>query len=186
MVFAHDTETALAAVADLVNSAGSDGDKLTTGEELDAFVARWRYSGARTHDGDELAAVRALRPQLRLIWTSTNEEDVVGRVNSLLSGAGALPQLVRHDDWDWHLHATAPDQPLATRMSVEAAMAFVDVIRAGERDRLRVCSSGDCNDVVLDLSRNRSRMYCESGCGNRAHVAAYRARRAARSAGSGK
>jgi predicted RNA-binding Zn ribbon-like protein len=31
--------------------------------------------------------------------------------------------------------------------------------------------------VVLDLSRNRSRKFCDSGCGNRSNVAAYRARR---------
>ena len=31
-------------------------------------------------------------------------------------------------------------------------------------------------DVIVDLSKNRSRRFCESGCGNRANVAAYRAR----------
>lgn len=182
MVFAHDTETALAAAAALVNTLGTDEDTLTTPEDLDRFVAEWRFSGERTHDEAELEAVRALRPVLRHIWTSDDDEEVVRCVNGLLADAGALPQLVRHDEWDWHLHATAPDQPLATRMAVEAAMAFVDVIRTGELERLRVCAGEDCEDAVIDLSRNRSRLYCESGCGNRAHVAAYRARRAARSA----
>jgi hypothetical protein len=33
--------------------------------------------------------------------------------------------------------------------------------------------------VLVDLSRNRSRRFCDvNGCANRAHVAAYRARRA--------
>jgi predicted RNA-binding Zn ribbon-like protein len=33
--------------------------------------------------------------------------------------------------------------------------------------------------VLVDLSRNRSRMFCDTGnCGNRQHVAAYRERRA--------
>jgi predicted RNA-binding Zn ribbon-like protein len=85
---------------------------------------------------------------------------------------------VRHDEWDWHLHATPPEAPLARRIAVEAAMAFVDVIRAGELDRLRVCDAEDCEDIVLDLSRNRSRRYCEGGCAARAHSAAYRARQA--------
>jgi predicted RNA-binding Zn ribbon-like protein len=58
-------------------------------------------------------------------------------------------------------------------------MALVDVIRLGELDRLRVCEADDCNDIVLDLSRNRSRRYCEGGCAARAHTAAYRARKAA-------
>jgi predicted RNA-binding Zn ribbon-like protein len=61
-------------------------------------------------------------------------------------------------------------------MLVEAAMAFVDVIRTDQLDRLRVCAGTDCADVLVDLSKNRSRRFCESGCGNRANVAAYRAR----------
>ena len=100
-------------------------------------------------------------------------------VNALLHEARALPQLVKHDDWDYHLHATSSDQPLAERMAVEAAMALVDVIRSGELDRLRVCAADDCDDVLVDLSKNRSRRFCERGCGNRANVAAYRARKRA-------
>jgi predicted RNA-binding Zn ribbon-like protein len=62
-------------------------------------------------------------------------------------------------------------------MAVEAAMAFVDVVRAGELDRLKTCAAGDCDDVVVDLSRNRSRRFCDGGCGNRENVRAYRDRR---------
>ena len=42
------------------------------------------------------------------------------------------------------------------------------------------CASPTCRDAFLDESRNRSRRYCDSRtCGNRLHVAAYRARKAA-------
>jgi predicted RNA-binding Zn ribbon-like protein len=57
-------------------------------------------------------------------------------------------------------------------------MAFIDVVRAGKLDRLRHCAAADCDNVLVDLSKNRSKRYCENGCGNRANVAAYRARRA--------
>jgi predicted RNA-binding Zn ribbon-like protein len=88
-----------------------------------------------------------------------------------------LPQLVRHDGWDWHLHATPSEAPLATRMAVEAAMAFVDVIRMGETGRMRHCAAEDCDAVFVDFSRNRSKRYCDLGnCGNRTHVAAFRER----------
>ncbi len=165
--------------AALVNTLGEDGDTLVTESDLDDFLARWPFTGSRTHDAAEVAAVRALRPVLRRLWTSGDADVVAAGANALLAEARALPQLVRHDGWDWHLHATAPDAPLATRMGVEAAMALADVVRGGELDRLRVCAGEDCQDVVIDLSRNRSRRYCDSGCGNRANVAAYRARRAA-------
>jgi predicted RNA-binding Zn ribbon-like protein len=49
---------------------------------------------------------------------------------------------------------------------------------AGEQERLRRCEAPDCRRAFVDLSRNRSRRYCDSRtCGNRLHVAAYRARR---------
>ena len=58
-------------------------------------------------------------------------------------------------------------------------MAFVDVVRTGELSRLRTCEFPGCGNVVVDLSKNRSKRYCDAGCGNRAAVNAYRARKAA-------
>ncbi len=107
-----------------------------------------------------------------------DEDGAVELVNQLLREADALPQLVKHDAWDYHLHATPPDAPLADRMAVEAAMAVVDVVRMKELDRLQVCAAADCDDVLVDLSRNRSRRFCGVRCGNRTNVAAFRARRA--------
>jgi predicted RNA-binding Zn ribbon-like protein len=173
MLFAHDTEVALAAAAALVNTA--DDGLIDDLPGLDAFVAEWGWTGSRRHSKAELEAVQALRPTLRRIWHE-DEDGVVAIVNSLLREARALPQLVKHDGWDYHVHATSAAQPLADRMAVEAAMAVVDVIRGGELDRLRVCAADDCDDVLVDLSKNRSRRFCEKGCGNRVNVAAYRAR----------
>ena len=172
MMFAHDTEVALAGTAALVNTELADGDA------LDRFVQEWGWTGSRTHDARELREVQALRPELRELWLEPDDEQVVERVNHLLRDARALPQLVRHDEWDWHLHATDASAPLAVRMAVETAMAFVDLIRTGELARREVCGADTCDDVYIDLSRNRSRRYCSVTCGNRKAVAAYRARRA--------
>jgi predicted RNA-binding Zn ribbon-like protein len=66
-----------------------------------------------------------------------------------------------------------------SQMRVEVAMAVLDVIRADEMGRLRHCAADDCSAVLVDLSRNRSKRYCDVGnCGNRMNVNAYRARRA--------
>ena len=176
MLFTHDTEVSLQAAVVLVNTAEAP-DTLTTVAELDAFYERFAYTGRRDGDEAELAAVRALRPTLRELLTSERDESVA-LVNQLLADAGALPQLVRHDDWDWHLHAVAPDRPLATRVAVETAMAMIDVLRADETSRLGVCAKEACFGLVLDLSRNRSRRFCSTACGNRVAVAAYRSRRA--------
>jgi predicted RNA-binding Zn ribbon-like protein len=177
MLFAHDTEVALAAAAALVNTVDDGG--LDSVAELDAFIAEWRFTGSRRRNREELEAVQALRPRLRQIWYE-DEDGAVAIVNRLLRDASALPHLVKHDDWPYHLHATSPEQPLADRMAVEAAMAIVDVIRMGELDRLRICSADDCESVYVDLSKNRSRRFCDTKCLNRANVAAYRARQRAR------
>jgi predicted RNA-binding Zn ribbon-like protein len=175
MIFAHDTEVALNAAAALVNTA-HDGEALLTVAALDAFVDGWGWTGARAHDAQELAEVQALRPRIEALW-SADKDEAAELVNRLLRESRALPQLVKHDTWDYHLHATSPDAPLAERVAVEAAMAFVDVIRMDELERLSACGAEDCDDVLVDLSKNRSRRFCGTACANRTHVAAYRARR---------
>jgi predicted RNA-binding Zn ribbon-like protein len=175
VLFAHDTEVALAAAAALVNTGGQDED-LPDVAALDEFVRTWGWTGERRRDQAELRAVRDLRPRLRRIW-EVDQDEVVKILNALLRDAKALPQLVKHDEWNYHLHATPPAAPLATRMAVEAAMALVDVVRGDELSRLRICEYPGCHNVVIDLSKNRSKRFCEDGCGNRAAVAAYRARK---------
>jgi len=179
LLFAHDTEVALGALAALVNTGRGEVEGLPDLPALDAYVAEWRWSGSRKRDAAELESVRALRARLERLW-EVDEDDAVRLVNELLREASALPQLVRHDGWDYHVHATSPDAPLADRLAVEAAMAMVDVIRSKELDRLRVCAAADCCDVMVDLSKNRSRRFCDTTCANRTNVAAFRARRAAR------
>ena len=176
-MFAHDTEVSLAAAAALVNTGRQSDERLPDLDALDAFVEQWGWTGERRHDPAELDGVRALRPRLAALW-SASEDEAVEIVNTLLREAAALPQLVRHDGWDYHVHATPADAPLADRMAVEAAMAFVDVIRTKSLDRLRVCAADDCVDVLVDLSKNSSRRFCDATCGNRTNVAAYRRRRA--------
>jgi predicted RNA-binding Zn ribbon-like protein len=182
VLFAHDTEVALTAAAALVNT-GRGAEQRPDVAALDGFVAAWRWTGARTHDQAELDAVRRLRPRLGQLWEMA-EDGAAGLVNALLREADALPQLVKHDGWDYHLHATPSDAPLADRIAVEAAMAFADLIRTGQLDRLRGCAADGCDHVHVDLSKNRSRRFCSTSCANRTNVAAYRARRDRQQTGS--
>ena len=179
MLFAHDTEAALAGAAALVNTGRGDTELLPDVAALDEFVQAWGWTGDRTHVQSELDAVRRLRPRLERLW-ELNEDGAVELVNALLRETSALPQLVKHDIWDYHLHATPSDAPLADRMAVEAAMAFTDVIRTGQLNRLRQCAAEDCQSVHVDLSKNRSRRFCGTSCSNRTNVAAYRTRQAAK------
>jgi predicted RNA-binding Zn ribbon-like protein len=184
-VFTHDAEEALLWGAELVNTmpgsvpGDTSPDTLTTLEDLRAFFEGKPWTGRFDRDTAELESVRGLRPRLRVFWEA-DEADVVDTVNAMLAEAGAVPRLVDHDGIGWHVHATPLDAPLAQRMAVEFAFAMIDVVRAGGLDRLRICDADDCDDVVVDLSKNRSRRYCDGGCAAKAHTAAYRARKAAR------
>lgn len=175
MLFTHDTSATLLAAAALVNSAEKP-DTMTDLAQLDTFVAEHGHTGSRAHDAAELDAVRAMRAPLRRLLTS-DRDTAVEIVNGMLTSYQAVPRLVRHDGLDYHLHAADSDRPLADRIAVETAMAMIDMIRADELGRLSVCADGTCNGIVLDLSRNRSRRYCSTACGNRIAVAAYRARK---------
>ena len=174
MVFAHDTEVSLQSAVILANS-GLEPDTMTTVADLDAFYAEFEFTGEHRRDARELGSVRAIRDRLRELLTATRDE-AVEIANAMLAEAQAVPQLVRHDRFDWHLHAVSSNAPLPQRILVETAMAMVDVIRADEMSRLAICADDECDGVVLDLSRNRSRRFCSTTCGNRNAVAAYRAR----------
>ena len=182
MVFIHDTEQSLRAAAALVNTLPHVGteavDQLVTQADFDAYLDEYAYTGTFHRDDEELEAVRDNRARLRRLW-DVDRDAAVPIVNAMLRDGSALPQLVIHDGFDWHIHATEPDAPLSVRMLVEAAMAFVDVIRADQWDRVRLCEADDCDAVYVDFSKNGSKRYCDTGnCGNRMNVIAYRRRKA--------
>jgi len=175
MAFAPDTVEALEAAVFLANSE-LEPDTLTTWDALIAFFDQHGYTGARPTRAD-LEPVRAIRTPLRTLLFA-GRDGAAALVNQILASQRALPQLVRHEDMDWHIHATSDDRPLAERILVESAMAMIDVIRADEFKRFSHCEMPDCDGVVLDLSRNRSKKYCTLTCTNRAAQAAFRARQA--------
>ncbi len=181
MNFSHDTELTLRSACGLINTDRVDGEQLADQQGLDRYLAPWGWTGRRDRDDDELAAVLRLRERVGRIWdVADDEERLVGQVNALLSDTRAAPWLTRHAEMpEWHLHLASNNDPLAQRMGAEMAMALADLIRAGELRRLKICAAPDCEAVLLDMSRNRSRIFCDTGnCGNRQHVAAYRERRA--------
>ena len=185
-VFTPDTEFELDALAAFVNTAPGLGasrieDLGSIAQALD-FYRTWQWTGTRPATAGDLADLHAVRHTLHDLWAVARrgEADLVDRVNALLRDYRALPQLARHDNFGWHIHAVPIDAPFATRVAVEAAMALVDLIRAEQTDRLKVCIAADCDSVLIDLSKNHSRKFCDTACANRTHAAAYRARKSTR------
>ena len=189
MLIPHDTRIALDTVVDLVNTAPesepppddpADGpvDGLADVAALYAFAERHLISGGGTLGEKDLAAVRDVRARFAEVFAAPDPRTAADLVNRLVAAAGTTPQLTDHDGYDWHVHYFAPDASIADHLAADCGMALAFIIVAGEQERLRRCEAPDCGHAFVDLSRNRSRRYCSSRtCGNRLHVAAYRARR---------
>jgi len=177
MHVAHDSARSLSLAVDLVNSRANGAELLPDLPALRALLDEHDVSGSRALSAEDLEEVHALRLRLRAVWTARDMRTAAAVVNGLVAEAGALPQLTDHDGHDWHLHWTAPSARVGSRLAADAGMGLAEVLREDGAARLRACEAPDCEAVFVDLSRNRSRRYCDTGnCGNRLHVAAYRAR----------
>ncbi|MET8542374.1 CGNR zinc finger domain-containing protein [Kitasatospora sp. NPDC004799] len=179
MLITHDTECALSILVELLNTAPEvcGAEKLPDLAALDAFVVGQEISEIDSLTGDDLRQVHELRTRLREVFATESTEAAAELVNSIVAAAGTTPRLTDHDGHDWHIHYFAPHAALGDHLAAELGMALAFILMAGERERLRRCEAPDCARVFVDLSRNRSRRYCDSRtCGNRLHVAAYRAR----------
>jgi predicted RNA-binding Zn ribbon-like protein len=180
VLFAHDIEHSLACVVDLVNtgSTTSGQDRLGDLEDLQSFVRRHEVSEVGALTRTDLVAVRALRERIRPVFAAHDDAAAAALVNALVAESPVTPRLTDHNGYAWHVHYFAPGAALAEHLAVDCGMALAHLISVGERERLRTCEAPDCDQALVDLSRNRSKRYCDARtCGNRMHVAAYRERR---------
>ncbi|MFF9015461.1 CGNR zinc finger domain-containing protein [Streptomyces sp. NPDC014870] len=180
MLIPHDTRIALDSVVDLMNTApqGDRGDELADVPALRTFVRAHNISDVGELTDKDLKAVQQVRARFTAVFAAPDARIAATLINQLVAAAGTTPQLTDHDGYDWHVHYFAPGASVADHLAADCGMALAFIVVAGEQERLRRCEAPDCGRAFVDLSRNRSRRYCDSRtCGNRLHVAAYRARR---------
>ena len=147
----------------------------------------WAAEFVRTHDEwfttpdpaglNAKDAVRAAETAdlVRAVAVATTQDDVVARLNELLSRARPQPYATDHDG-ELHLHYARPDAPVLEQLTTTVAMGLSQVVIQHGWQRLGVCSADNCDNVYIDTSRNASRRYCSNTCASRSTVAAYRAR----------
>ncbi|MHC0428659.1 CGNR zinc finger domain-containing protein [Streptomyces sp. O3] len=180
MLITHDTRCALDAVVDLVNTAPEDdkAEGLADLAALGVFVQTHEISDVGVLSERDLEAVRQARSRFAEVFAAPDARTAATLINDIVAAAGTTPRLTDHDGYDWHVHYFAPGASVADHLAADCGMALAFFVVAGEQERLRRCEAPDCRRAFVDLSRNRSRRYCDSRtCGNRLHVAAYRARR---------
>lgn len=175
----------LASISAFLNTApgvrgGQEAEeRLTAGTQLPALVPELQEGESRLRVA-AAARTRAheLRARLTELWAAADAEDVpaaVAAVNELLAETGPLRLEVSDGSAD-----LAPAQVPADaveRLTAMAALALTEAALEGELTRLRVCAGEDCENTLVDASRNRSKRFCDAAnCANRTHVRSYRAR----------
>ncbi|KOG79026.1 CGNR zinc finger domain-containing protein [Streptomyces varsoviensis] len=179
MLINHDTRCALDAVVRLLNTEGpGDDDGLATPADLRRYATSCGFRDPGPLGAADVAAVRSVRERFARVFAAPDTASAAALLNAMVAEAGTTPRLSDHDGYDWHVHYFAPGASLADHLAADGGMALAFLVVAGERERLRRCEAPGCGRAFVDVSRNRSRRYCSSRtCGNRLHVAAYRARR---------
>ena len=178
------TLSRLASLAAFLNTApglrgGQPADeRFTAATQLPSLVPELQEDEVRLRLA-AAAAVRGreLRSRLAEVWAlaAVDEAAAVERVNALLAAAGPL-RLTAGGDVVGLAPAQVPADAVE-RLAAMAALALAETAMDGELTRLRVCEGEDCENALVDASRNRSKRFCdEANCANRTHVRSYRAR----------
>lgn len=178
------TLTLLSSIAAFLNTApGPRGgaeqpERLTAGAQLPDLVPALQEGDARLRVA-AAAVVRAkdLRERLTSAWSlaATDEAAATERVNELLATVGPLRLVAGEEAVDFAPADTPSDA--VERLTALAALAMAEAAVDGELSRLRVCAGEDCENALVDASRNRSKRFCDAAnCANRTHVRSYRAR----------
>lgn len=178
------TLSRLASLAAFLNTAPGlrggqpAGERFTAATQLPSLVPELQEDEVRLRLA-AAAAVRGreLRGRLAEVWAlaAGDEAAAVERVNALLAAAGPL-RLTAGGDVVGLAPAQVPADAVE-RLAAMAALALAETAMDGELTRLRVCEGEDCENALVDASRNRSKRFCdEANCANRTHVRSYRAR----------
>jgi predicted RNA-binding Zn ribbon-like protein len=151
-------------------------DDLTTPAELVAWLrTQGLLEGSAEATTAELALARDLRDAVRDAMRA--HHDGRSAPASLDRLAAQLPLRLDHTTGGPGL------RPVADGVQGGLSWLIVAVTRAaadGSWERLKICDFDECQWAFYDASKNRSRHWCEWGCGNVVKTRNYRARRKVR------
>ena len=177
MDFTHYSDQCMQAAADLVNTRGhpSGREYMATPEQAKEFLLAHDFSEVDGITQQDLAELHGVRGRLEDVFYARDEGAATKLINDLLAEYEVKPYLTNHDG-RWHFHYAPEDSSIGRRVATDVVMGLAALIAEYGFDRFGICAADDCGDVFVDMSRNKSRRYCDEGCSSRTNVAAYRAR----------
>jgi len=173
-----DVPRAAAAVRDFVNTTDREtgADDLSTPAELTRFlVERGLMPRATRATAADLDAARRLRTGLRRAL-ELNHSGQGATLPGLAESLGDQPVALT---WTLSGPVLTTTAPGVEGGLARLAIAVHEAAAHGHWWRLKICAWDECEWAYYDHSKNRSRSWCEYGCGNKVKTRAYRARKAA-------
>jgi predicted RNA-binding Zn ribbon-like protein len=178
MDFSHYTDEPVDLAVALINTDQSDGDVIAEIGGLVEFLDEYRHMWegvAKKVKPSELETIHRLRASLREVIACPDGKTASTRVNTILNEHGAQPRVSVHNGSS-HFHFEPLNSSMASWLGATTAMGLATVMVESGMSRFGVCNAGDCRDVYVDASRNRSRRHCSTTCSTREAVSAYRRR----------
>ncbi len=172
-----------ALLRDFVNTLDVDEgtDELDTPRGLADFLRRQGLLGAAAR-ATERHRKQALRLRAGLHEAlELNHAAVSARVAALDEALAEFPVRL---EWTGSGVGVAPVRDGAAGALARVALAAHEALASEYWWRLKICAFDECQWAYYDQSKNRSRSYCEYGCGNKLKTRAYRARQRAATATS--
>ncbi|WP_433161229.1 CGNR zinc finger domain-containing protein [Kribbella sp. CA-247076] len=166
---------------DLVNTRTLEPEKLSTTDDLRAFLLEHGESEPIELAEDDLAEVRAVRERIRPVFHREPAE-AARLLNELLAEYAVRPYLSDHDGSPWHLHVAEPDATWSRWMAATTALGLAGFAAGHGFGALGSCAAADCERVFANPAERRPRRFCTPTCASRTRVASYRARRSAAAA----
>lgn len=168
-------------VGPLREKLASYGDLVTWAGRVGIVDERLGRRLRRSADDDPrkakavLRRARALREAVyRLFVGGSARAEDLALVSEEAGLAGSRRKLVVEPEgyaYDWH------ESDDLDRVLWPVAWAAAELLASPDRDRVGECAAKDCNWLFLDMSRNRSRRWCDMKvCGNRAKARRFSAR----------
>jgi predicted RNA-binding Zn ribbon-like protein len=165
----------LTIAAALANSTRLSADRPALAAFVRAMAERLDLAYQDDCSEDSVAELRALRARVNRLW-AVDESVASDIVNGILASSDTGLRLAGAGSGEYRIQPWNRNSCPLSIMKFEVGVAFASLICSGELWRLRICAAEACDKAFVDLSKNRSRRFCDMQCSNRSNVSAYRLR----------
>jgi predicted RNA-binding Zn ribbon-like protein len=160
---------------------GRDEDRLENPQWLGKFLNYWKNIQIQSNSRLLINQLKDLRSLIGKIVEKfrLGEEIQKTDLNSLNKILAKSPIVYRLESSDREYSFTqySVNSGIESILS-DIASSFAEILVQGEAERIKTCENKDCRWIFYDISKNRSRKWCEggTGCGNLMKVRRFRER----------